>query len=92
MADLKLAGDIKRRACRYILVIVGSLLIGASLFVLSFLSLDWVWTRFVVGNPENFSKADGVVVIGGGLVLGTILGVSGLVSVLFLFWPERIPR
>jgi len=75
---------------RYALVIVSSLLTGAALFIGSFVALDFVWTHFVVPNPEDIGLGDGVVVVGGGFVMGCSLGVAGLAIVLYKFWPRRI--
>ena len=38
---------------RYALVIIGSLLTGAALFIGSFVALDFVWTHIVVPNPKE---------------------------------------
>jgi hypothetical protein len=74
---------------RYALVIVGSLVTGAALFVSSFVAMDFVWTHLVVPNPKDIGLGDGVMVVGGGFVMGCTLGVSGLVMVLYKFWPRR---
>ena len=75
---------------RYTLVIVGSLATGSALFVSSFVAIDFVWTHFVVPSPKDTGFGDGVMVVGGGFVIGCTLGVSGLVMVLYKFWPRRI--
>ena len=62
---------------RYALVIFGSLLTGAALFVSGFVAMDFVWTHFVVPNPKEIGLGDGVMVVGGGFVIGCTLGVSG---------------
>jgi len=83
--------DMNRRA-KCALVIVSSLGTGAALFALGLIMMDFVWTHFVVTNPKELSIGDGVVVIGGGLVIGTILGLLGIALVLYRFWPRRIPN
>ena len=73
---------------KYALVIVGSLVTGAALFVSSFVAMDFVWTHFVVPSPTDIGLGDGVMVVGGGFVIGCTLGVAGLVVVLYKFWPR----
>jgi hypothetical protein len=46
----------------------------------------------VITNPAEVSSADGVVVIGGGFVIGTTLGLSGFAFVLYRFWPTRVSK
>ena len=74
---------------KYALVIVGSLATGATLFVSSFVAMDFVWTHFVVPNPKDVGLGDGIVVVGGGFVIGCTLGLAGLAVVLYKFWPRR---
>jgi hypothetical protein len=74
---------------KYALVIASSLLVGAVLFILSFVAMDFVWTHFVVTNPANVGLGDGVMVVGGGLIVGTTLGLLGLAVMLYRFWPKR---
>ncbi|MBZ5678780.1 MAG: hypothetical protein LAO24_01605 [Acidobacteriia bacterium] len=76
---------------RYALVITGALLVGAVLFVLSFVAMDFVWTHFVT-KPADVGLGDGVVVVGGGLIVGTTLGLLGLAIVLYRFWPSRLSK
>ena len=71
------------------LVIVSSLATGAALFVGSFISLDFVWTHLVVTNRKEIGLGDGVIVVGGGFVVGTTLGLLGISLVLYRFWPRR---
>jgi hypothetical protein len=59
-----------RKFWTYAWLLLASLLVGAALFVASFAGLDFVWSHFVVPNPKDISPADGVVVVGGGLLLG----------------------
>jgi hypothetical protein len=74
-------------------VVVGSSLVtGVALFVGGFVAMDFVWTHFVVTNPKELSIGDGVVVIGGGLVAGTTLGLLGIAVVFYRFWPRRIAK
>jgi len=75
---------------KYALVIVGSLVTGGTLFVSSFVVMDFVWTHFVVPNPKDIGLGDGVLVVGGGFVIGCTLGLAGLMFVLYKFWPRRI--
>ena len=74
---------------RYVLVVTGALVASAGLFVATFALLDFVWTHFVLSNPKEASAADGVVVIGGGYLLGSIFGVTTLGVVLYRFWPRK---
>ena len=78
--------------CRYVLVIAGSLAAGAALFVLSFVVLDFVWTHLVVTDPKQIGLGDGVMVVGGGLIIGSTVGLSALVFVLYKFWPGRMSK
>jgi hypothetical protein len=76
---------------KYAPVILGSLAVGIALFVASFFLMDFVWTHIVVRDSREYGIFDGVVVIGGGLVVGMSTGVAGLVYVLNRFWPtERV--
>ena len=77
---------------KYALVITGSFLVGASLFIASFIVMDFGWAHFVVTDPKMFSLGDGVVVVGGGFVIGTTLGLAGLFFVLYRFWPGRVSK
>jgi len=77
---------------RYAVVIVGSLLTAAILFVGSFLVIDFVWTHLVVPNPKDVGLGDGVMVVGGGFIIGCTLGVAGIAVVLYKFWPRRLPK
>lgn len=54
------------RVWQGVLVAVGALLTGATLFVISFLVVDFVWTHLVLTDPKKLGMSDGVVVIGGG--------------------------
>ncbi len=77
---------------KYSVVIAGSLFAGTALFALSFVALDFVWTHFVVTDPKQIDIGDGVVVVGGGLVIGCTLGIAALVFVLYRFWPGRASK
>jgi hypothetical protein len=80
---------VRRRYVRIALLITASLLTGALIFVGSFFALDFIWTHFVVTDPAQVSVGDGVVVVGGGFVLGTVLGLGALSFVLYRFWPRK---
>lgn len=79
-------------AARYAFVIGGGLAVGGALFFLSFVGLDFVWTHFIVTDPKQIGLGDGVMVVGGGFLIGCSLGLSGLLFVLFRFWPGRTSR
>jgi hypothetical protein len=51
---------------KYAPVIAGSFLVGAAIFVLSFVVMDFVWTHFV--GHRSTKTGDGEVVVGGGFV------------------------
>jgi hypothetical protein len=74
------------------LVITCSLVTGGILFVSSFVATDFVWTHLVVPNPKDIGLGDGVMVVGGGFIIGCVLGISGIVFVLYKFWPRKISR
>jgi hypothetical protein len=50
---------------KYAPVIASSFLVGAAIFVLSFVVMDFVWTHFVVTDLQKPGIGDGVVVVGG---------------------------
>ena len=58
---------------RYVLMILGALVVGVSLFFGSYFVVDLVWTHLVVTNPRDLSDAHGVVVVLGWLALETSL-------------------
>jgi hypothetical protein len=68
----------------YALVIASSLLVGAAIFVLSFVVMDFVWTHFVVTDLQKLSLGDGVAVVGGGFVFGLVFALG--------FWPRRAEK
>jgi hypothetical protein len=78
-----------RAVGRYALVIASSFLVGAILFVASFVAMDFVWTHFVVTNPKDIGLGDGVMVVGGGFLIGTTLGLVGLGFTLYRYWPRQ---
>ena len=51
--------------------------------------MDFLWLHLVVKNPENFGLGDGVVVIAGWFIFGTVFGLAGLILTLRRFWPRR---
>jgi hypothetical protein len=65
---------------KYALVIASSLLVGAAIFVLSFVVMDFVWTHFVVTDLQKLGIGDGVVVVGGRFFFGLVFGLAGLGS------------
>jgi hypothetical protein len=77
-----------RAVGRYILVFTSALLVGAALFVGSFVAMDFGWTHFVVTDPGKIGLGDGVMVVGGGFVLGATLGLAGLIFMLYTYWPR----
>jgi hypothetical protein len=77
---------------KYALVIACSLVTGGILFVSSFVMMDFTWSHFVVPNPQDTGLGDGVMVVGGGFIIGCALGISGIVFVLYKFWPRRISK
>ncbi|HTS06207.1 MAG TPA: hypothetical protein VMP68_11550 [Candidatus Eisenbacteria bacterium] len=74
---------------RYAVVIVGAVLTGVVLFFLTFVLLDFVWTHLVVTNPNEVDLGDGIMVVGGGFVIGSTVGLGGIALVLYKFWPRR---
>lgn len=77
------------RPTKCALVIASSIVAGTALFVSSFIVLDFVWTHFVVPDPKEIGMGDGVVVIGGGLIIGATLGLLGTGLFIYRFWPSR---
>jgi hypothetical protein len=77
------------RPTKCALVIASSMVAGATLFVSSFIVLDFVWTHFVVTDPKQINMGDGVMVVSGGLIIGTTLGLLGIGLVIYRFWPAR---
>jgi hypothetical protein len=75
---------------KYALVITSSLFCGAFLFSASFVLMDFGW-RYLV-KPENVTPGDGVMVIGGGFLLGSTLGVAGAAFMLYRYWPSRVSK
>jgi hypothetical protein len=75
---------------KYALVLVGSVLFGSALFVASFIVMDFGCTHLV--KPQDIDRGDGVMVIGGGLILGCTLGLAGAAYVLYRFWPRSISK
>ena len=69
-----------------VLVILGSSLFGATLFLASFIAM--IVGSVHLAKPQDIPPSDGSLVIGGGLA-GT-LGVAGAVYVLRRFWPRTI--
>jgi hypothetical protein len=77
------------RPTKCAVVIASSVVAGAVLFMSSFVVLDFVWTHFIVTDPKEIGMGDGVVVVGGGFIIGTILGLLGIGLVIYRFWPAR---
>jgi hypothetical protein len=80
------------RAARYILLFAGALLVAVALFFGGFVVTDFVWTHFVVTDPQQISLGNGVMVVGGGFLVGTTLGLLGLISGLYGYWPRQPGR
>jgi hypothetical protein len=73
---------------RCVLVVLGSLTAGVVLFAGSFVVLDFIWTHLVVRNPKDIGLGDGVMVVGGGLIVGCTLGIGSFAYSLYKFWPR----
>lgn len=76
-----------KSVAKYALVISSALFCGAFLFSATFVLID-VGCRYLV-KPENVSPGDGVLVIGGGFLLGSTVGIAGAAFMLYRFWPRR---
>lgn len=74
---------------KYALVIGSSLVVGVGIFYATAFVMDFLWRHVVVKNPENFGLGDGVVVVAGWFIFGTIFGLAGLILTLHRFWPRR---
>jgi len=74
----------------YALVILDALLIGAALVFASFLGMDLVWARFVPSDPTTHNFAKEIMVLGGGFAIASIVGLAGLIYMLYRFLPKRI--
>ena len=77
---------------KYLLVLIGSLSVGAALFVASFIAMDFIWTHVVVRTPKDVGLGDGIMAVDGGSLLGGSLGLAGIVFMLHRFWPKRASR
>ena len=77
------------RLSKFALLITGSLSAGAAIFVATFFVWDFVWTHFVVTNPDRIGLGDGVAVIGGSFLTGIPLGLAAMVFLLYRYWPSR---
>ena len=69
-------------------MIASSLLVGVGVFYATFFVISFLWLHLVVKNPQDVSPADGVVVIAGWFIFGTVLGLTSLILVLVRFWPR----
>lgn len=78
---------INRNIGRVALAVV--LAVAASMFVFgsTFGAVDFYWIHFHV-KPGQVSSADGVAVIGLGLILGSVLGIAAALIVLIRLWPK----
>jgi uncharacterized membrane protein YidH (DUF202 family) len=74
---------------RYALVIIGSFVTGATLFVSSFAVVDFVWTYIVVSNRKNAHLGNGVMVVGGGFLIACMVGIAGAAVIVYRFWPRQ---
>jgi hypothetical protein len=74
---------------KYALAIASSLVVAVGIFYASAFVMDFLWRHVVVKNPENFGLGDGVVVVAGWFIFGTIFGLAGLILMLRRFWPRR---
>jgi hypothetical protein len=72
---------------KYALVVTSALFCGAFIFSATFVLMDF-GCRYLV-KPENVTPGDGVMVIGGGFLLGSALGIAGAAFMLYRFWPKR---
>jgi hypothetical protein len=63
--------------------------VGAAIFVLSLVVMDFVWTHFVVTDLQKLSIGDGVGVVGGGFVFGLVFSLAGLGSCAILAASNR---
>jgi hypothetical protein len=77
------------RLGKFALLTTGSLLTGAAVFVACYFVWDFAWTHFVVTDPAQTGLGDGVVVIGGTFLTGTVLGLAAMIFVLCRYWPRR---
>ncbi len=75
---------------RYAVVIMSAVLAGVALFLLGFGVVDFLWTHLVLTDPKEIGLGEGVMVVGGGFVIGSTLGLAGIVLVLYKFWPRRL--
>lgn len=76
------------RLSKFALLTTGSLLTGAVVFVATFFVWDFVWTHFVVADRAQIGLGDGVVVIGGTFLTGTV-GLAAMIFILYRYWPRR---
>jgi hypothetical protein len=68
------------------LLLMGSLVIAAAVFVASYFVWDFAWMHLVVSDPEQIGLGDGVMVIGGSFLT---LGLAAMVWILYRYWPRR---
>jgi hypothetical protein len=74
----------------YGLVVLDALLIGAALVFAGFLGMDLVWTRFVPTDPTAHDLGKGIMFVGGSFAIASIVGLAGLIFLLYRFLPKRI--
>ena len=77
---------------KHALVIGSSILVGVGIFYATYFVIDFLWMHLVVKNPEDVGLSDGVVVISGWYIFGTIFGSVGLFLMLTKFWPRRTSK
>ena len=77
---------------KHVRVMALSLFAAVALFVLGGTAMEFVWVHFVFTDPDKIGLGEGLVAVVGDYVVGTVLGLTGLILFLYRFWPKKISK